>query len=362
MPTGAGKVNARGLDFYKRLVDGLHQRGIRPIATLYHWDLPQALQDAGGWPSRDTAHRFADYAAVVARELGDSIPMYTTLNEPWCSAWLGYMTGAHAPGISNPAAMVTAAHHLLLGHGLAVQSMRPHLLPKTKIGITLNLTPCYPAQQTADAQAAATALDGLQNRYYLDPVLRGSYPADIEGFFASQGAPYSAFAPSGDFAIIKQPIDFLGVNYYDPLYATGSATTPQPTSGRHPTTQMGWEIYPRGLYDLLVRLHHDYPAIDLYVTENGAAFADRVDASGHIADTQRQQYVQAHLVAAYQAMQAGVPLKGYIAWAFMDNFEWTYGYTRRFGLTYVDYRTQHRLPKHSAYWYREVMRTNAVRT
>jgi beta-glucosidase len=338
-PLGSGAVNQRGLDFYRRLTDTLLEHGIQPWPTLYHWDLPQPLEDAGGWPARDTAARFAEYAAVVHEALSDRITQWTTLNEPWCSAFLGYATGRHAPGRREPAAAVRAAHHLLLGHGLAAQAMRD-----ARVAITLNLTHVSPRSTTQADLDAARRIDGMQNRIFLDPLLRAAYPEDVLHDLRET---------------TTAPLDFLGVNYYSPMVVAGGATHAESAyvgspcvaflGGGRPRTAMGWEIDERGLLELLVRLKRDYPALPLYITENGAAFDDEVH------DTARVAYLKGHVRACAEAIGRGVPLKGYFAWSLLDNFEWSYGFAQRFGLVHIDYVTQRRTLKDSARWYAGVI-------
>jgi beta-glucosidase len=356
-PSGSGAVNQRGLDFYRRLVDSLLEHGIEPWPTLYHWDLPQPLEDAGGWPERDTALRFADYAAVVHEALADRITRWTTFNEPWCSAFLGYATGRHAPGRRDPAAAVRAAHHLLLGHGLAARAMGG-----ARVGITVNLTDVSPLRRTDADLDAARRIDGMQNRIFLDPLLRGSYPVDVLADL--RGTTSFDHVRPGDLDVISAPLDFLGVNYYSPMLVAGS-TDERPSAyvgspnvdhvdGGRPRTSIGWEIDADGLLRLLLRLRDDYPAVPLYVTENGAAFDDEVH------DTARIAYLADHLRACGEAIEAGVPLEGYFAWSLLDNFEWSFGYAQRFGLVHVDYATQRRTPKDSARWYADVIRRNGA--
>ncbi len=368
-PTGRGPVNPAGLDFYQRLVDELLGRGIQPWVTLYHWDLPQALEDAGGWPVRDTAERFADYAALVHDRLKDRISCWTTLNEPWCSAFLGYASGHHAPGRTEPAAALAAAHHLMLGHGLAVRALREQD-PAGRLGITLNLHPVEPATPAPADVDAARRVDGVCNRIFLDPLLRGAYPADLRQDVAAVSD--LAFVRDGDEQTIGAPIDLLGVNYYrrtvvraaaevvpdrSPAWV-GSAGVEDVSRGL-PTTEMGWEIDPDGLYDILARLQRDY-GVPLYVTENGAAFADRPGPDGGVADPERVAYLDGHFRAARRAIADGVDLRGYFVWSLLDNFEWAYGYSKRFGLVYVDYATQQRIPKDSARWFAQVTRRNGL--
>lgn len=350
-PNGTGQINRKGLDFYKRLVEELLEKGIEPAATLYHWDLPQALEDKGGWLKRDTARYFQDYAAAMFKELGDTVKQWITLNEPWCSAFLGYGNGVHAPGKSDFNSHLHAAHHLLLAHGLALQAYR-ELNLKSEVGITLNLAPQYPASDSAQDQAAARKADGFQNRWYLDPLFRGFYPQDMPEFLA-------AVAPviqPGDFDLISGTVDFLGINYYSRsvVRADGQggyeALPPQ-----GPVTHMGWEVYPQGLYDLLVRVHEDYGPIPLYITENGAAYPDPVE-QGRVHDPERTAYLQQHFAQAAKLIEAGVPLKGFYVWSLLDNFEWAFGYERRFGIVYVDFETQERIIKDSGRWYQSFLK------
>ncbi|WP_329114324.1 GH1 family beta-glucosidase [Streptomyces sp. NBC_01465] len=351
-PDGRGPANPKGLDFYRRLTDTLLEHGIQPWPTLYHWDLPQPLEDKGGWPARDTAERFAEYASLAYEALGDRIPAWTTLNEPWCSAFLGYATGRHAPGRREPAAAVRAAHHLLLGHGLAAEAM-----PDARVGITLNLTHVTPRSNDPADLDAARRIDGMQNRLFLDPLLRAAYPEDVlDDLGDITGTDHIR---PGDLKTIAAPLDFLGINYYAPMLVAHS-TEPTPSAyvgspfvdiadGGRPKTAMGWEIDEHGLHDLLLRLRADYPEVPLYVTENGAAFDEAIH------DTARIAYLDGHLRACARAITQGVPLKGYFVWSLLDNFEWSYGYSQRFGIVHVDYPTQRRTPKDSARWYAAVI-------
>jgi beta-glucosidase len=367
-PNG-GEPNPTGLDFYERLVDRLLENGISPWATLYHWDLPQALEERGGWANRDTAYRFADYARTVLERLADRVPVWTTLNEPWCSAFLGYAKGIHAPGRTEPEAAIAAVHHLLLAHGLGMAAIR-ELAPNAEAGITLNLFPVSPANPTLGSDMdAARRVDGLQNRIFLDPVLRGQYPADVYTDLAPYGLANRIQA--GDLDLIGAPIDLLGVNYYR---AHTVAAGPEPVhpsewvgvehvefvSRGLPRTDSGWEVQPPGLVDVLVRLHEEYPPIPLHITENGAAYRDSIDPDGEIRDEARIAFLDAHLRAAHTAIQHGVDLRGYFYWSLLDNFEWAEGYAKRFGIIHVDYTSQHRTPKQSAHWYAQVIAANAL--
>ncbi|MEV0729871.1 GH1 family beta-glucosidase [Polymorphospora sp. NPDC050346] len=360
-----GGINPAGLDFYERLVDALLAAGIRPVATLYHWDLPQELEDTGGWTNRDTAGRFADYAAAVAGRLGDRVSMWNTLNEPWCSAFLGYGSGGHAPGRRGHRQALTATHHLLLAHGRAVQALRA-AAPGSQVSIALNAGAVRPVSDAPADLDAARRIDGLLNRLFLDPILRGGYPADIQADTAT--LTDWSYVHDGDLAVIAAPVDALGVNYYQPdlvgaapagrvdagtPYPTGEDVAFHPTPG--PTTGMGWSIDPTGLRDLLLRFRRDYGDLPVYVTENGAAFPDEVGPDGRVADPDRVAYLRAHLAAAHEAIAAGVDLRGYFVWSLLDNFEWAYGYSKRFGIVHVDYDTQVRTLKDSAHWYRDVI-------
>ncbi|BCJ74305.1 beta-glucosidase [Catellatospora sp. IY07-71] len=366
-PDGSGPVNPRGLDFYDRLVDELLAAGIAPMVTLYHWDLPQVLEDQGGWTARDTAYYLGDLAAATIARLGDRVATWTTLNEPWCSAFLGYASGDHAPGRREPQAAYLAAHHLLLGHGLAAQALRAG--GAREVSITHVLTRVSP-QNPHDAhdRDAARLVDGLQNRIWLDPVLRGQYPADVLPLFERFGARDAIH--DGDLDVIATPIDLLGVNYYQPALvrakvgAVGQASYPGsegvdfPPQGL-PVTGMDWPIDATGLSDVLVRLSRDYPGTPLMVTENGSAYHDLLEGD-RVADPERIAYFEGHLRAVHHAVERGADVRGYLAWSLLDNFEWAYGYGKRFGLVYVDYDTQRRVLKDSARWYAQVIRDNGL--
>jgi beta-glucosidase len=361
-PDGTGPANAEGVAFYQRLVDGLHARGITPFATLYHWDLPQALQDAGGWGNRDTAARFAAYAGLIAGEL-DGIEHWATLNEPWVAAFVGHGSGRHAPGIADGAAAVRAAHHLLLAHGLAVPALRD--AGAGDVGIVLNLSAVRPASEGEPDRRAAQLVDGHANRWFLDPVLRGTYPDDVRA--AVGHATDLAFVVDGDLDAISAPIDFLGINYYFPTKVRAGATPDRaeqvpltdvetvPPQLDEPTTAMGWPIDATGLTEVLTRVTRDYGDVPLYITENGIAVHDYVDPEGVVNDVERIAYLRDHLAAVAAAMEAGSPVRGYFCWSLLDNFEWSEGYAKRFGLIHVDYPTGRRTPKASAAWYRDVI-------
>ena len=346
-PTGSGAVCDLGLDFYSRLVDGLLKRGIEPFATLYHWDLPAALQrEHGGWADRSTVHQFADYAALVARRLGDRVRSIVTHNEPWVTATLGHELGHFAPGIKNRAVAMQVSHHCLLSHGLAAQAMRS-ARSNLEVGIVLNLSPVYPATDSAADAAQASREDGLLVRWYLDALLRGEYPADILEYLAADAPRTQA----GDAQVIAQPLDFIGVNYYHPVISSVTQPFEHARAGTR-VTDMGWEVAPAGITDLLLRLNREYELPPLFITENGAAYRDQV-VDGAVEDEDRRAYIDSHLHAIANAIDQGVDVRGYFLWSLLDNFEWASGYTKRFGIYYVDYQTQTRILKRSGFWYKQ---------
>ncbi|MFD7232013.1 GH1 family beta-glucosidase [Streptomyces sp. NPDC059881] len=378
-PTGRGPSVQKGLDFYRRLADELLEKNIQPVATLYHWDLPQELEDAGGWPERATAERFAEYAGLAAEALGDRVRTWITLNEPWCSAFLGYASGVHAPGRTDPVAALRAAHHLNLGHGKAVQALRANLPSDAQVSVTLNIHHVRPRSGDERDVDAARRIDALANRVFTGPMLDGAYPEDLLRDTAS--LTDWSFVQDGDIKEIRQPLDFLGVNYYTPTLVSGGAPESSHGSDGHgnsahspwpaandvsfhlppgSTTAMGWAVDPTGLYDLLLRLKGDFPNLPLMITENGAAFDDYVNPQGEVNDPDRIAYLQGHLAAVHGAIEAGVDVRGYFLWSLLDNFEWGYGYSKRFGAVYVDYPTGKRTPKASARWYADVARTGVV--
>jgi beta-glucosidase len=352
LPEGRGRVNPAGLDFYDRMVDDLLANGIEPYATLYHWDLPQALEDRGGWPARDTADAFAEYVQVVASRLGDRVPNWITQNEPWVVSWLGYGLGVHAPGRRSDADALAAAHHVLLAHGRAAEVLRREAAG-ARVGVTVDLYPMYPLSDAAEDIEAARLLDGSRNRWFLEPILGLGYPADTLEHYR----PILPRIEDDDLRTIGAPIDFLGVNYYSRAVVCAGADPTRPTQvevvdAEH--TEMGWEVYPEGLRDLLVRLHGDYALPDVYITENGAAYPD-VRSNGSVVDPQRISYVERHVAALVDAISEGVPVRGYFLWSLLDNFEWAFGYSRRFGIVYVDFDTLERVPKESFAWYRDLI-------
>jgi beta-glucosidase len=357
LPEGRGQVNLRGLDFYDRLVDGLLERDVVPFVTLYHWDLPQALQDEGGWPNRDTAGAFAEFATIVARRLGDRVRHWITHNEPQVVTYEGHLRGTKAPGLQDEALIAPVAHHLLLSHGLAAQALRAFAHPGTQVGITLNISAVEPATDRAFDGEAAVLLDGLRNRWYLDPLFRGTYPEDVQ---AVLHVP-ADLVRAGDMQAIAAPLDFLGVNYYTRTrarYGKGGGPEPQIVPPHGPLTTMGWEVYSQGLTEVLLRLHRDYRPRAIYITENGAAFPDTLTPDDEVHDRARTDYLREHFIAARAALAQGVPLHGYFVWSTMDNFEWQHGHRQRFGLVYTDYPTQRRILKDSASFFIETVADN----
>ena len=362
-PDGTGGANTKGLDYYRRLVDGLLARGIEPSLTLYHWELPQALQDKGGWVNRDTVERFVEYTTILYDALATQVPRWITQNEPHTTAWLGYYEGKHAPGLTDMKSALTVAHHLLLSHGSVIKALRGRVpAAKTGFGAVLAITPARPLSPGSAAdQLAARRFDGDQNRLFLDPIFRGEYPEDVLEYRRGAAGGWK-FIKNGDLEIIHTPVDFLGVNYYTPTtIAAGPDGGPEwrPNSG--PVTAMGWSIDPAGLYETLTRVKTEYTGnLPLYVSENGASFRDYLNPEGECKDPERVDFLREHLRAAHRAVADGVPLKGYFVWSLLDNFEWDSAYRERFGLVYVDYPTQKRVPKTSFGWYRDVIARNGV--
>jgi beta-glucosidase len=365
VPSGRGAANAAGIAFYDRLVDELLAAGIDPWPTLYHWDLPQDLQDQGGWSERDTAYHFADYAALIGEALADRVRHWSTLNEPWCSAFEGHMSGRHAPGIQSPVIAVRTVHHLLLGHGLATAALRSH--GAAEVGISLNLIPAEPADDSPGAHDAARLVDGQQNRVFLDALLRGRYPDDVVEDFARAGAELPVIGD--DARLIAAPIDWIGVNYYAPhIVAAGSdgrrhspfipGDAVIQVGTTEDVTALGWPVRPHSFAAMLRRLHRDYPEVPLYVHENGAAFHDAVSADGTVDDPDRRGYIARHIDVVRATVREGVAVRGYFAWSLMDNYEWAEGYRMRFGLMHVDFATQHRTLKSSARWYAKLIQAH----
>ena len=352
IPDGKGAINQKGLDFYDQLVDELLNAGIAPYATLYHWDLPQVLEDNNGWVNRDTAYAFVDYTKAVVDRLGDRVKSWATLNEPYVSASLGYKTGEHAPGRKSQSDSFAAAHHLLLAHGLAIPVIK-ELAPKSDAGIVLNFTPCYPESDTPEDRKASIITDGWDNRWYVEPVAGLGYPADAA---EALGWDQKEVQPD-DLNIIAAPIDFLGVNYYTrQLQRADGKEAIMPL----PLTDMGWEIYPQGIYETLTRLHKNHSFKKYYITENGAAFADLPGPNEFVDDQNRIDYIHDHLQQVHRCIESGVPVKGYFAWSLFDNFEWAFGYEKRFGLVRVNYETQERIPKASARWFSDVIKSGQL--
>ncbi len=360
-PDGKGEPNKKGMDFYRNLVNLLNENEITPAVTLYHWDLPQKLQDIGGWTNREVVDLFVQYARYVFKELGEKVPVWITFNEPWVSSFIGYWYGGHPPAISDLSLALQAAHNLMLAHGRTVRAYR-EMGMKGKIGISLNLNPVYPASENENDLFAANRYSEFYNKWFLEPILKGKYPEQLLELFSNY-----ATLPNHDnvdMDVIHTPIDFLGVNNYSftsvvydanklPLQVTFAET------GKA-KTDTGWEIYPEGIYDLLLYLHQEYNGIKIMITENGAAFKDVIDNDGKVNDDERISYLNDHIAEIYRAMKAGVNLAGYYLWSFMDNFEWRLGYSKRFGLVYIDYETQKRIIKKSGFWYKKVIERNGI--
>ena len=393
-PTGRGPAVQRGLDFYRGLVDDLLAHGIEPVLTLYHWDLPQELESAGGWPERETANRFAEYARIVGEALGDRVTRWTTLNEPWCSAFLGYASGVHAPGRTDPVAALRSAHHLNLGHGLAAQALRSVLPARGKVSVSLNPAAVRPLTRSPEDLDARRRIDALANRVFSGPMLKGAYPEDL--FTDTARLTDWSFVQDGDLAAIRQPLDSLGINYYQPTVVSaaghkdrghegsgqeGGAQEAGESHGGHGAsvhspwpgaesvvfhqapgelTEMGWSVDPTGLYELLLRYTREAPGVPLMVTENGAAYVDKPAADGTVHDPDRIRYLHGHISAVRRAITDGADVRGYFLWSLLDNFEWAYGYGKRFGAVHVDYETQRRTPKSSARWYSKLAATGVL--
>ena len=364
LPLGRGKINPKGLDFYKRLVDELLKNGIIPFATLYHWDLPQALEDEGGWRSRETAFAFSEYADVLSRSLGDRIKHWITHNEPSVAAFSGYQYGDHAPGVKDLKAALRVSHHLLLSHGLAVPILKKNS-PDSEIGITLVNIPAEPASKSAKDREAVRSFDGYYNRWFLDPLYGRGYPEDKLGEYIQSGdlpEREKSFIKKDDLEKIASPFNFLGINYYFRLLIKNEILpngekhfASVPPKGKAGYTEMGWEVYPAGLYNALKRVSADYNPAKIYITENGVSYSDGPGKDGKVHDAKRIEYLKNHFLEAYRAFKEGVPLKGYFVWSLLDNFEWAKGFSQRFGIIWVDYKTQKRIIKNSGLWYRKVI-------
>ena len=368
-PDGRGPANPKGLDYYNRVIDALLEKGISPVVTLYHWDLPQALQDKGGWAMRDIAEIFADFAGIAGGAFGDRVHRWITLNEPWVVAHVGYRDGRHAPGSTDPAKAVAANHHLLLAHGRAVAALRATSPSPAQVGITLNLAVVRPT--SPEAADLAGELDARQNGVYLGPLLRGAYPERLTADFSP--AKVSGLVHDGDFDVIREPIDFLGVNFYSPHYV-GIRRDGEPRRGEQligpnqvmvhpegmPVTAMNWLVDSSSIYELMLRLRDETDGLPLYITENGSAWYDYVTQDGTVEDYERLAYLRDHLAALHAAISDGVNLRGYFAWSLLDNFEWAEGYAKRFGLVFVDFATQKRILKRSGEFYAGVVRANGL--
>ncbi|MCB9004177.1 MAG: beta-glucosidase [Ardenticatenaceae bacterium] len=364
LPDGKGRVNQKGLDFYGRLIDALLEANITPFVTLYHWELPQVLQDAGGWPHRDTASAFAELADVTSRALGDRVTNWITHNEPWCTTLLSHQVGVHAPGWQDWPAALTAAHHVLLSHGLATERIRANV-PEAEVGIAVNFEPATPASSDPADYHAARIWDGYYFRWFMDALYGRHYPADMVDTYTKQSRLPNGldFVQDGDMDIIAAPLDFLGVNYYTRHIAQAGESLDTHRSVPNPGaeyTAMNWEVHPDSFYKLLNRLYFEYNMPKLYITENGCSYLDEPDGNGRVRDQKRIDYLNGHITAVHRAIQNGVPVAGYLQWSLLDNYEWAEGYTQRFGIVYVDYKTQKRIPKESAFWYRNLITTNKL--
>lgn len=353
IPDGVGRVNEMGLDFYDRLIDSLLEREIAPWLTMYHWDLPEALQLRGGWNNREVVEWFGEYAEVLTSRFGDRVKNWMTLNEPLCSAWLGHLYGDMAPGIKDLQTALNVSHNLLMSHGLACQVIRSNV-SEANVGIVINVTPAVPATDSQEDSNAAQLADGFDNRWFLDPVFGRAYPADV---IDTLGA--SPEIHSGDMKLIAQDLDFLGVNFYfRQTVAADQNSKPLPIRSVNrenvKRTAMNWEVHPQAFEEILLRISKEYSPKAIYITENGSAWNDEV-INGEIIDDERIDYLARHLDAMRSAREQGAPILGYFAWSFLDNFEWAYGYEKRFGLIYVDYKTQKRTPKKSAFFYRQLL-------
>jgi beta-glucosidase len=356
LPEGRGRVNEAGLDHYDRFVDELLANGIEPFITLYHWDLPQALEDRGGWPVRETADAFAEYVEVVAQRLGDRVRNWITQCEPWVIGWLGYGVGEHAPGRTSEADAVAATHNVLLSHGRAAEVLR-RVSSRAKVGITIDQVTFHPLTDSPEDLAAVAKANAFRNAWIMDPVLKGEYPELLLERFAKTPPPIE----DGDLGTIAAPLDFLGLNYYTRSVVQAHPETGEPVTVESDDTErtgMGWEVYPDGLFELLVKLNGEYELPPLYVTENGAAFPD-ARSNGTVNDPERISFVERHVDAIRRAVENGVPVHGYFLWSLLDNFEWTHGYSQRFGIVYVDYETLERVPKASYFWYRELISSSS---
>ena len=360
LPNGRGKINQPGLDFYSRLIDGLLEAGITPMATLYHWDLPIALENA--WLNREVVDAFAEYTEVVARHLGDRVKYWFTINEPWCASHLSYTYGEHAPGMKDRLKGILAAHHLLLAHGVAVKEIRK-TVPDAQIGIVLNMSPVHNDPDAPVSEDRIRFIDGELIRWFADPIYGRGYPQDMLEDYVGMGVLDSTtpdFIKPGDMDLMAQETDLLGINYYTRMFVSANSDGIHNEERDVPQTDMGWELYPQGLYDLLERINREYHPKQLMVTENGASYADGPDKNGKVHDQRRIDYLQNHIQMVWKAIQAGIPVTAYLQWSLMDNFEWARGYSQRFGAIHVDYETQKRTIKDSAYWFSDVVKRNGL--
>ncbi len=358
-----GNFNPEGIEFYKKLIDELTKNNIKPAVTLYHWDMPLWVYNMGGWLNRDSVKWFTEYAIKVFEELGDSVSLWITHNEPLCASFFGYYEGVHAPGHRSLKEALTAAHHILLSHGNVVEEFRKLGYKKGKIGITLNLIPSYPATKHENDIRAARIRDGYLNRWFLDPVFKEYYPEDMKDIYKEFVIDFS-FIKEGDLHKIAIANDFLGVNYYSRelvKFSEEARLKSEVVHGRYSRTEMGWEIVPEALYNLVLRLRKEYTKIPVYITENGAAFNDKISKKGEIRDNKRIDYIRRHLLEVARLNKKGMDIKGYFIWSLIDNFEWQFGYSKRFGIIYVDYRTRERILKNSALWYRDLIETRAIK-
>jgi len=358
-----GTYNPKGMEFYKNLIHELQENGIEPVVTLYHWDLPNWAYERGGWLNRESVAWFAEYGAKVFEELNDSVRLWITHNEPFCASILGYGWGVHAPGHRDMREALTAAHHILLSHGAAVEAFRKCNLRDSKVGITLNLTPAVPFTRSREDVEAVSRSDGLANRWFLDPVFKASYPGDMKEVLGKLVGDLD-FIRDGDLQRISNGIDFLGVNYYTrslvKVVQNGALNYEEVPGNPENETAMGWQICPQALYDLIFRLRREYTQLPIYITENGAAFDDVLTNGKHVHDTQRTEYIKAHLTAIAEANIQGANVQGYFLWSLLDNFEWAYGYSKKFGIVHVDFGTQERSLKDSALWYRDVISSRTI--
>jgi len=358
-----GKYNPKGMEFYKKLIEELIRNDIEPTVTLFHWDLPMWAYNMGGWLNRDSVKWFQEYAVKVFEELNDSVKLWITHNEPSCTSILGYYLGVHAPGHKNISEALIAAHHILLSHGAAVEAFREFSFKDSKIGITLNLTPFYAVSDSKKDREAAFRADGLSNRWFLDPIFKASYPGDMKKVFSKMAGKFD-FIKDRDLPKISIKNDFLGVNYYSRAlvkFIQDSKLNCQNVEGNLKKTAMGWEIYPEGLYDIIVRLRKEYTQLPIYITENGAAFDDVLSEKKRINDLERINYIKSHLMKIADLNQQGADIRGYYLWSLMDNFEWAYGYSKRFGIVYIDFKTQERIMKNSALWYKDVIKNRTIK-